>query len=857
MTCALYEGVCTRFFTKRLSGMRSKVLLSLLALVLGGVLPAQAQMSTGGSGGGPPSYVIRSISVEGVDNQRTRQFVIQSSGLSTGQTITLPSGDRVSEAIRSIYEVGLFSDVAIRQKNRQGNRVDLVIEVTSEPTLVSYSMDGIRDRHRDDLEEQIPLVEGRPVRPSDVERTKQIIKNFYEDKGYLQTEIAVDRTERSTGNVELVFNVDRKKEMEVERIRFSGNERFDDGDLRGAMEETRENRWWRFWKGEKFKENAYQEDLQKVIDHYREHGYYDAQIVADSVYYVSQEGVGIDVTVKEGSQYYVQDLSWEGNTVYSDQTLTERLGLREGDIYNAVRMEKNLQGNQKGTDVRGLYMDRGYMRANIQPTVRVVGEDSLAITMDVREGDIYTFGDITISGNTKTNDYVIRRELFTVPGERFSRSAIQESIRRLSQLSYFSKQSLQGGPEVNVDPEEKEANLTYQVKEVGSDQLKLSGTFGQFGIVLQLGFTFNNFSAQNFFDGEAWRPLPSGDGQKLSVNVRTNGRFYQNYSLSFTEPWFRGQPTPIGGSISFSQYTRGFYSRSTGVQDGRFRNFSGSFFLRQRLDWPDNKFQTGTTVSYQLYDNRGFVVDSTATNNRRNVGLFRSIPTGQSQSVSIQQSLTRNSLDNPRFPRSGARMRLSVELAPPLGDFEQYHKWRLTSNYNVPLGEHFSFGVGTNFGYIGSITGDPVRFERFEVGGTAFDYQGRNFGTEPIYMRGYPRGVIGPKFRTRGGTLEPQGGRVLNKYTSEFRWMAVQSQQLQARPYLFLDAAGAWNGLESYNPSNLYRSAGIGVKLFLPIVGMLEFNYGYNFDRFTPLSGSEQGTPSWTFQFSLGQGGGR
>jgi len=835
--------------------MRSTFLVFALALLLGG-LPSPAQAQTSPSGMGAPTYVIRSISVEGVENQRTRQFVIQSSGLATGQTITLPSGDTIAEAVRSIYEVGSFSDVAIRQENRQGDRVDLVIEVTTEPTLVDYTMTGIRGRHEEDLREKIPLVEGRPARPSDVERTKQIIRNFYEDEGYLQTEVQVDRTERENGNVVLTFNVDRKEEMQVERIRFLGNERFDDGDLRGAMEETRENRWWRFWKGEQFKEAAYEDDLQNVVDHYRKHGYYDARIVSDSVYYLSDEGVGVDVTVQEGDQYYIRNLEWEGNTVYPEETLTERLGLREGDVYNAVAMERNLRGNQDGTDVRGLYMDRGYMRAQVQPTVRVVGEDSLDITLDVREGDIYTFGDITISGNTKTNDYVIRRELFTVPGQRFSRSAIQESIRRLSQLSYFSQQSLQGGPEVSVDQEAKEANLTYNVKEVGSDQLELSGTFGQFGIVLQLGFTFNNFSAQNFFDGSAWRPLPSGDGQKLSVNIRTNGRFYQNYSLSFTEPWFRGSPTPIGGSISFSQYTRGFFSRGR-VQNGRFRNYSSSFFVRQRLDWPDNKFQTGSTISYQLYDNRGFIVDSTATNNRRNVGLFRSIPTGRSQSVSIQQSLTRNSLDNPRFPRSGARLRLSVELAPPLGDFEQYHKWRFSSNWNVPLGEHFSFGVTSDFGYIGSITGDPVRFERFEVGGTAFDYQGRNFGTEPIYMRGYPRGVIGPKLSTRGGGLEPKGGRVLNKYTSEFRWMAVQSQQLQARPYLFLDAAGAWDNIESYNPSNLYRSAGVGVKLFLPIVGMLEFNYGYNFDRFTPVTGTgDQGTPSWTFQFSLGQGGG-
>ena len=841
--------------------MRFQLTLLFLALSLCLSGGATALAQTGGMGssasGMTSQYVIRTISVEGIENQRKRKFVIQSSGLSSGQSITLPSGDAIAEAVRSIYDLRLFSDVAIHQQNVDGNRVDLVIEVVPEPVLTSYEMTGIRGRHEDDLKEKIPLVTGRPVRPSDVERTKQVIRDFYNEKGYLRTTVDVKRTQNNVGNVRLTFSVDRKKEMEVERIRFSGNQRFDDGDLRGAMEETKENRWWRIWSGEKFKRGAYEDDLNKVIDYYRERGYYDAQIVSDSVYYIGKDGVAIDVSVKEGDQYFVKSIDWKGNTVFDDETLTQRLGLREGEVYNAVAMEKNLQGNQQGSDVKGLYMDRGYMRARIRPTVRVAGEDSLALSFDVREGDVYEFGDIQITGNTKTNDYVIRRELLTVPGQRFSRSAIQESIRRLSQLSYFSKQSLKGGPDLSVNEDSKTADLTYDVEEVGSDQLELSGTFGQFGIVLQLGFTFNNFSAQNFFDGSAWRPLPSGDGQKLSVNIRTNGRFYQNYSMSFTEPWFGGNPTPVGGSVSYSRYTRGvFNSRRSGVNNGLFQRASTSLFVRQRLDWPDKNFQTGTSVRYNLYRNRGFVTNDNGE--QQNVGLIQgSIPPGRSQSISLQQSLTRNSLDNPRFPRSGSQVRLSAEVAPPVGGFESYHKWKLNTKWNVPLGDNFSFGVATNFGYIGEIGGREVQFERFEVGGTAFDYQGRNFGTDPVYVRGYPRGSIGPSVRTRDGQLQPRGARVLNKYTSEFRWMAVQSKQLQARPYLYLDAVGAWEDLNSYSPGNLYRSTGIGVKLFLPIVGTLEFNYGYNFDRFTPVSGSDaQGTPSWTFQFSIGQGGG-
>jgi outer membrane protein insertion porin family len=783
------------------------------------------------------TVVIQEIRVEGVDDPRTRDFVIQTSGLSTGQEVQLPGGDAVAEAIRAIYDLRLFSDVTIYQEKQAGDNVTLVIEVTPEPTLSSYRFEGIKGRHEDDIEEKAPLLKGRPVRPADLERTKQVIRDFYGEKGYLRTEVEVRENVTADNRVNLVFDVDRNEKVEVEEIRFHGNEAFDDGELRDAMDETRENRWWRFWKGEKFKEDAYEEDLDRVIDFYNEEGYYDAQLVRDSVYFRDDDGIAIDVTVQEGDRYYIRDLDWEGNTVFPDRALTARLGLEEGEPYNGKRLEENLFANRRGSDILGMYMDRGYMRANVEPQVRVVGNDSLAITFDVREGEVYSFGDIRISGNTKTKEHVIRRELYTVPGQRFSRSAIQESIRRLMQLNYFSQESLAAGPDVTVDEQNKEADLVYSVEEVGSDQLELSGTWTQFGLVLQLGFQFNNFSAQNIFDGSAWRPLPSGDGQQLGVNVRTNGSFFQNYRLSFTEPWFRGNPTPIGGSVSYSKYTRSIFNTSD--NNGTFQNFSTNFFFQQRLDWPDDKFSTGTRLSYQYYKNE----------NR----LFTSVPGGVSHSVSIRQSLSRNSLDNPMFPRSGSQMNLSVELAPPIGELVQYHKWRFNTSWNIPMGNKFSFGVGTDFGYIGSLSGEPVEFERFEVGGTPFDYSGFAFGSDPVFMRGYPQQVIGPRRRI-GDELTPVGGRILNKYTSEFRWMAVESQQLRAQPYVFLDAANAWDSFDTYNPSQLFRSGGVGVKIFLPIVGMVEFNYGYNFDPYTPIESGDSGAQDWSFQFSLGQG---
>ncbi len=825
--------------------MRFRLLLTVLLAVCW-TLPAAAQVpSTNGGGVGtmpdpnqPARYTIGSIGVEGTETESMSNFVIRTSGLAEGQQITLPGDEALAQAVRSIYEIRMFSDVQIVQESRQGQTINLTIKVQPEPRLSDYRFTGIKGRHEDDLQKRVPLLKGSPVRPGDIERAKQAIEDFYTEKGYLRTTVEVQRQQVAEDRIELAFNVDRKEKVEVEDIVFNGNEVFDDGKLRGQMDETKENRWWRFWKGETFKEDKYEEDLQNVISYYNEKGYYDAQIVRDSVYLSSDEGLTVEVTVQEGRKYHVRAITWEGNTVYPDRVLTNALGMEPGDVYNGKKLEQNLYQNKRGSDLSSLYMDRGYMQFNVEPQIRVVGEDSLDIAFDVREGEVYDFGSITIAGNDKTKEHVIRRELYTVPGETFSRSAIQESIRRLMQLSYFSQESLAQGPSINIDDEENEVDLTYSVEEVGSDQLELSGTWGRYGLVLQLGFKFNNFSAQNLFEGSAWRPLPTGDGQKLSVNVRTNGRFFQSYSLSFTEPWFRGRPTPLGGSVSYTRFSRAPFNTFTGTRstDGTFTNISSNVFYERRLQWPDDKFSTSSSIGYQYYNNEN--------------ELISSLPEGVSQQVTFQQALTRNSLDNPMFPTRGSKIRLSAEIAPPFGgDIVQYHKWRFKTNWNVPLGSKFSIGVSTDYGYIGSLTGEEVRFQRFDVGGSAFDYGGFNYGTEPIFMRGYPARVIGPR---QGGV--PVGGRIMNKYTSEFRWKAVESQQLQAQPYLFLDAANNWDSFETYNPAELYRSAGLGVKIFLPIVGMLEFNYGYNFDSFTPVESSQTGEPGWRFQFSIGQG---
>ena len=817
------------------------LLLSALMVPMGAAQNLAPRAALGPYDRTPSQYEILGVSVEGIESETAQTVISQASGLQVGQTITLPGDEALAEAIRSIYRLGLFSDVKILEERTVGNGVFLAIRVIEEPRLMEYTFSGVKRGHRNDLKEEVPLLTGAPVRPSDIERTKQEIIRYFHDKGYMMTEVAVVRESTPEGHVKLDFVINRGPKVEVSDIVIRGNEAVSDFRIKRQMKETNEDRWWRFWSSSTFDREEYEDDLQNIVRYYNDKGFYDARIVEDTVVVRNGDdpGVVVELRVEEGSRYHIRNIDWEGNTVYPDDFLTGALGFREGDAFDRTKLEQNLYANRNSSDVSSLYMNRGYMRFQVEPSITVVG-DSLDLHFEVMEGDVYEFGDVDIAGNTKTKEHVIRRELYTVPGQTFSRDAIQESIRRLSQLNYFTQESLGGGPSIDIDEQEKEVDLSYTVAEQGSDQLELSGTWGSFGLVLMLRFSFNNFSAQNLFNTDAWNPLPAGDGQKLSVALQTSGTLYQNYSLSFTEPWFRGRPTPIGFALSYSNFRSGIGRRSVFArpldESSSLQTGSARAFYERRLKWPDDKFTMSTGVRYQYYHN-----DS----------LFTSIPQGVSQLATLQQSLSRNSLDHPIFPMRGSEATLSLEIAPPIGNFVQYHKWRFKSQWHVPIVGKLGLGFSTDFGFVGSLTGDPVDFERFIVGGSPFDTQGFTsyFGRDVVYMRGYPAAAIGPR---RGG--EPVGGTILNRYTSELKLLAIQTQQLSAAPYLFLDAANTWNGFNSYNPSELYRSGGVGMRLFLPILGMLELTYGYNFDEFESISGRHDGSNQWYFQFSLGQG---
>ncbi|MEO0557463.1 MAG: outer membrane protein assembly factor BamA [Bacteroidota bacterium] len=808
-----------------------------LALASLAALPARAQ--TPPPVATPAPYDVLSITVEGTSSDEMRTFAQQIAGIRAGDKVQLPWDQKFGEAVRRLYSRGQFSNVEIRAEEVAGQGVFLTIEVEEDPKLAGYDIEGLKSGDRNELRPQIPLLNGRNVRPADIETGRLAIQEFLREKGYRLAQVDVQRTVEPDGRVRLVYAVERGDRVSVADIQFVGNESFSESTLRRRLKNTLERRWWRFWKRETFIDTKFEEDLDNLVRFYNDEGFYGARVVSDSVYFrESEDGKNdlvVQVEVDEGNRYHIRDIVFEGNTIYTDEQLLFALDVQSGDVYDRTKLERNLRFSEDNTDVSSLYNDRGYLRFNVREQVVEVPGDSLDLYYEITEGEVYEFGDVRIAGNTRTKEHVIRRELRTVPGQPFSRQAIQRSIRDLSQLNYFDPNSFASGPAIDVDDENRTVDLTYNLAEQSSDQLELSGAWGgrSLGLILSARVAFNNFSIQNLVQGKG--PLPAGDGQQLAVTAQ-RGASYQNYSLSFTEPWFRGRPTPLGFSLGFSDYQDRFNNAY------RLRIGSIRTFYQQRLKWPDDFFSTRTSVGYRLYDVTD--VDGRFT---------QSLPEGISQEFTIAQSLSRNSLDNPLFPQAGSATGLTLTVAPPIGDFIQYHKWDLNMEWHTPIAPRVSLGMKSRFGYIGSLTGDEVQFQRYLIGGTPLEASQGGivaFGREQIFLRGYPRESIGPR---REG--QPVGGRIANVYQAELQAILLQSPQLSLAPYLFVDAANAWDSFDSYDPSQLFRSAGIGSRIFLPIVGMLDLSLGYQIDPFDgTYSPNETGEPKWDFQISFGGG---
>lgn len=816
----------------------------LLFLVLPATALAQSSPAQHAGAAEGQTWTISSVEVEGVDNDNTRDFLLRASGLRVAQAVTLPGDPAFAVAIRAIHRLNQFAHVEIRQeKLGQGessqpsagtNQLAVVIDVTPFPNLNAVTLEGVKNKEAKKLERSLPFIKGLPVQPADLARARRILASEMEARGYPYARIETLQMDARPGTVDLKIQIEPGPRLHVDKITFDGNEGVSARALQRTMA-TKSRKWWQFWRKARFEATTLQADLERVEAYLHEQGLFDARILQDTLILNEKDaGIEVHIQIAEGKPYYIRSVHWEGNTLFDTEQLNAWLGIAPGDRYNLRKLEENLYGNASGQDVSSQYMNRGYMRFGVAPRISVAGKDALDLYLDIQEGDVYTFGEIEIAGNYNIKDHVVRRELFSIPGEQFSRTAIQESIRRLAQSGRFSTYALSQGPALSIDEAKKQVNLRYQVEESSFPRPQLTGSIGQFGLVLGLNMTYNNFSLQEAFKKSAWRPLPSGDGQEIGLQVQTSGKAYQQYGLTYVEPWLRGKPAPFGVSTSYTHIGADVVSSSL---TGSFNTYTAQLWHERRLKWPSPFFNIGTTLEYRTFNNT----------------LYDELPNGHNAQLSVTQSLTRNTTDHPVFATSGSLNRLSVEVGLPVGSFIQFHKWRFQSGWNVPLtrNRRLSFNVSADLGYIGSLNGDPVTFERFVLGGSPLESQGLSstpiLGTEVVYFRGYPLGA----FDNAEG---PVGQRLLAKYATELRWMAVKKPQFQIMPYLFFDAANTWNSFDAFQATSLFKSTGAGLRMQVPMLGMVEVVYGRNLDAYTPPDGSDtSGRPAWGLQFSIGR----
>lgn len=789
----------------------------------------------------PRQYEIQEITVSGLATSR-ESYLISSSGLRVGETITIP-GEAIPNAIRQLHRTGLFSDVEILHEQVSGG-VNIEITVQEQPRLQRYDITGVKRSQRRDLRERLNLITGFAVTESVRTQALNTIKRFYREKGYWDTTIDVieEESESAQNRVVLTFDIDPGERIKVREILFSGNEEFSGRRLRKAFGEIKQDRWWRIFKRHVFTQDDYEEGMENVLTFYRNRGFMDVRFVQDSVYvddWRGKEGVILELELEEGPQYKIRNIDWEGNTIYTDEELTQAFGFQSGDVFNEEKFNQNMDFRQDESDISSLYQNIGYLFFQVNPNLEVVGEDSLDVNFELYEGDIATIREVSFRGNTKTHDDVVRRNIRTVPGQTYSRSSIVRSIRELGQLGYFNPESIE--PDVRPDQENKTVDLIYGLDETeGSDNFEFSGGFGgrQIGIILSARVNFNNFSVQRMFEEGGWNPIPSGDGQRLSLGVQVTGRGYQSYNFSFEEPWLRGRPTSLGFNLSYDLLN--YNSRNRGgisTPDRRNEMFSASVSLGRQLTWPDDYFSQRFILTYNRFNVQGYshIFDD-----------------GKADLLTLRHVIERNSLNNPISPSAGSKFNISAESAIPLPNFSQFYKLRTTYQHHHNLVGKLVLSSGAEFGYMGYFgDSNQSNFQRFFLGGTALQ-QRQNFLNDNIDMRGFPggfNGVISPLDDNRNLI----GGRVYNKYSFELRYPAVSSEQIQLIPYTFFDAGNTFADLGEFDPFKIKRAVGVGARIFLPILGLVDLSYGYRLDG-TPgsMEGGGLSPGEWEFLFNIG-----
>ena len=843
----------------------------------------------------PQEYEIAGITVSGV-KYLDPQVLVMISGLQVGETIDVP-GDKITNAIRKLWDQGLFEDVSITCVNKIGRKIFLNIDLKERPRISKFSFKGVKKSEAEELRKKINLTRGDVATEHTYTKTTRIIEDYFFDKGFHNVIVDV-RAENDTTRdnyVNLTLDINKGPKVRIAEIVIEGNEDLTDNQVRKAMKETKvkgnfdpldplapavygaawdlitlkpnkamatltdyfcENYRPRIFKGSKYLENNYEDDKNNIIAKYNQSGYRDAYIVSDSVYKIDDKNIGIAIKLEEGNKYYFRDINWVGNTKYDTTTLNRVLGIKKGDVYNKELLQTNLSYNEGGYDVSSIYMDDGYLFFQVDPVEVRAENDSIDLEIRIYEGDQATIGKVSVKGNTKTNDHVVVREMYTKPGQLFSRSDVIRTTRELAALGYFNAETL--NPDIKPDPTDGTVDIEYVVEETSSDQIELSAGWGYNKLILTLGLTLNNFSFKNMFKKGAWTPIPGGDGQKLSLRVQTYGTQYLYYGASFTEPWLGGKkPNAFTASIYHSTYATP-YERSS-PNFGTFKTTGISFGLGRRLTWPDDYFTIYHGINLMRYK----------LNNYASVFNFGT-GDGYFNVISYNISVGRNSVSQPIYPRYGSELILSLELTPPYSAFTdtdynelypnadkraekedhmyrwvEFHKWKFKLAWYTELYDKLVLMTRVRFGYLGcynqSIGITP--FHRFYLGGDGLSNY--NFdGREIIGMRGYGNEVLTPYYSIDKNF----GGNIFTKYTMELRYPLSLNPTATIYALAFVEAGNDWFGVQTFNPFDVYRSAGLGVRIYLPMFGMLGIDWGYGFDDVPGINNANKSQ----FHFSIG-----
>jgi len=806
----------------------------------------------------PKDYIIGGVTIKGTKNL-DKDVLLTISKLNKGDRINLP-GEANANVIKNLYQQNLFDDVQLNITKMNLDTIYLEIVVVERPRLSRIHITGVRKGEIEDLQKKLSDKNGKIVNENLLSTTSAIIRKHYNEKGFLNATVTLKQRKDpgDANSIILDIAVDKKKRVMISDVTFEGNKDFSQKKLRKYLSKTRTRKFYNIFGSRKFKQDKYDDDKKNLIEKMQGRGYRDAEILSDTVFKTGENTVGVKIKLFEGHKYYFGNIKWSGNAKYPTEILTRILKIKKGDVFSEDELGKRLTGpTPNDDDVSSFYLNDGYLTYQADPVQTRVYHDTVDLDIRVYEGPQYTINKVILKGNDVTNDKVVMREIRTKPGQKFNKALLIRSTREIGQLGNFDEQKTEPKP-TNINPQDGTVDIVYNVVEKPSDQIELSGGFGGGQLVGTLGLTFNNFALRNIFNLKAYKPLPKGDGQKLSIRGQSSGRTYQNFSFTFSDPWLGGKK-PI--YFALSAYTQlsstGQYYPTSSPYYNNLRINGIGVTLGKRLNWPDNFFQLNYSLNldhYNLDNYTGY--------------LFQN---GTSYNIKLTQELQRNSLDVPIYPTSGSNIKFTVQGTPPYSAFNninykiatpeeryhfvEYYKFKYDAQWFQRITGKLVLMSQVRFGFLGQYNSEvgASPFERFKLGGDGMQSYQFLQGSDIIGLRGYQNFSIIPEGTNYTADTNP-GSTIYDKYTFELRHPVIQSQSATIFMLAFAEGGNVWNSFDKFNPFNVRRSVGVGARVFLPIFGLLGLDYGYGFDKIPGIPGANKGQFSFSISQSLNGG---